>query len=70
MIRTRRGFPGAKPLAGTSPMFTVAEVANMLNVSTRTVRRWIDAKELDVHRLGHVIRISPADYHAFLERGR
>ena len=70
MTRTRHGSPGAKPTAVMSPMLTVAEVADRLNVSTRTVRRWIDAKELEIHRLGHVIRISPADYQAFLERGR
>lgn len=45
---------------------TVAEVAQMLGVSTRSVRRWIERGELVVHRLGGALRISDADLKAFL----
>jgi excisionase family DNA binding protein len=50
--------------------FTVAEVAERLNVSTRTVRRWIALGLLRVHRFGRTVRISEADLAAFLATHR
>jgi excisionase family DNA binding protein len=50
--------------------FTVANVAESLSVSTRTVRRWIDAGELIAHRFNGVLRICDADLQAFLARHR
>lgn len=46
--------------------FTIAEVAERLRVSTRTVRRWIRAGDLVVHRVGGIIRIAEGDLRAFL----
>ena len=46
--------------------FTLDEVADRLQVSTRTLRRWIAAGELKAHRLGGVVRISGEDLRAFL----
>jgi excisionase family DNA binding protein len=46
--------------------FTIAEVAEMLRVATRTVRRWIDDGKLVAHRLGRSVRIADSDLHAFL----
>jgi excisionase family DNA binding protein len=46
--------------------FTIAEVAERLNVATRTVRRWIKADDLVVHRVGGVVRIAEGDLRAFL----
>jgi excisionase family DNA binding protein len=46
--------------------FTIAEVSDRLQVSTRTVRRWIAAGELKAHKLGGVVRISDEDLRAFL----
>jgi excisionase family DNA binding protein len=63
-IRTRRDGPNRKRF------FTVANVAESLSVSTRTVRRWLDARELIAHRFNGVLRISDADLHAFLARHR
>jgi excisionase family DNA binding protein len=45
--------------------FTIAEVAERLRVSTRTVRRWI-AGDLVAHRFGGVVRIAETDLRAFL----
>jgi excisionase family DNA binding protein len=45
--------------------FTIAEVAERLRVSTRTVRRWIEAGDLVAYRFG-VVRIAEADLRAFL----
>jgi excisionase family DNA binding protein len=46
--------------------FTIAEVADCLVVSTRTVRRWIASGELPAHRIGGIVRISEADVLTFL----
>lgn len=46
--------------------FTIAETAEMLRVSTRSVRRWIVAGELVAHHLGRAVRIAECDLRAFL----
>jgi excisionase family DNA binding protein len=46
--------------------FTIAEVAQDLNVSERTVRRWIEDGKLVAHRIGGVVRIAETDLRAFL----
>ena len=46
--------------------FTIADVAARLDVCERTVRRWIKAGALPVHRIGGLVRISEADFVAFL----
>ncbi len=50
--------------------FTVEQVSETLAVSTRTVRRWIEVKELTAHHLGRAVRIKESDLEAFLERHR
>jgi excisionase family DNA binding protein len=49
-------------------MLSVRDVAEMLNVSTRTVHRLIDAKEFPAYRVGNVLRIYPQDVQQYLER--
>jgi excisionase family DNA binding protein len=46
--------------------FTIAEVAERLHVASRTVRRWIKADDLVVHRVGGVVRIAERDLRSFL----
>ena len=41
--------------------FTISDIANRLDVSSRTVRRWIDDRLLVSHRIRGVVRISEAD---------
>ena len=54
-----------------SRFFTIAEVAECLNVSTRTVRRWIKRGELIAYRPGGgVVRIAESDLRAFLAHYR
>ena len=50
--------------------FTITEVAERLGVCTRTVRRWISAGGLVVHRVGHVVRIAEGDLRDFLAAHR
>ena len=47
-------------------LLTIPDVAERLNVSTRTVRRRVDAGDLVVHRIGRVVRISEGDLRVFL----
>ena len=46
--------------------YTIAEVAELLAVTTRTIRRWIKAGDLVAHRMGGVVRIADDDLRAFL----
>ena len=52
------------------PLRTIIDVAKRFNVSPRTVRRWIDAGELEVYYLGRNIRISDDSADDFLETKR
>jgi excisionase family DNA binding protein len=47
--------------------YSIKELANILGVSTRTIRRWIKAGKLRAHRLGHV-RIAQDDLQDFIAR--
>jgi excisionase family DNA binding protein len=53
-----------KPL---TRFYTVSQVAALLAVSSRSVRRWIAAGELLAHKFGRQVRISEIDLRAFVE---
>ena len=50
--------------------YTIPDVAELLKVSTKTIRRWIDDGELAVHRFNRRIRISESDLSDFIRRRR
>jgi excisionase family DNA binding protein len=50
--------------------FTVGAVARQIDVSPRTVHRWIAQGKLAVHRIGRSVRISEADLKMFLAAHR
>jgi excisionase family DNA binding protein len=50
--------------------YTVAQVASLLAVSTRSVRRWIAEGDLRTHKFGRGVRISETDLRTFVEEGR
>jgi excisionase family DNA binding protein len=56
-----------QPLAS---FYTIGQVAEALGVSTRTIRRWIANGPLIAHRMNGVVRISEADFQAFLAAHR
>jgi excisionase family DNA binding protein len=58
------------PKALMPPVYTVLEVAELLKVSDKTVRRWIKAGDLIAHRLGHQLRLTEADVAAFIRQRR
>jgi excisionase family DNA binding protein len=45
---------------------SVNDIAEKLDVSTKTVRRWIESGELHVHRFGRRVRIADEDLAAFI----
>jgi len=49
---------------------TVAEVAEFIGVSQRTVRRWIKQKKLVAHYFGAAVRIAETDLKAFIVEHR
>jgi excisionase family DNA binding protein len=60
-----------KPVPSTKrPLRTVQGAAERLSVSTRTVRRLIDAGELPVIWIGRSTRIDENDLDALIERYR
>lgn len=52
------------------PMFTIEQVAELLQVSAKTVRRWIGDGKLVAHRFGRQWRISEDDLHTFIRLRR
>ncbi len=51
-------------------LLSIDSVAAELDVSTKTVRRWISTERLPTHRLGRQIRISEVDLLAFIAQSR
>ena len=47
-------------------LYTIKAVAESVNVSSRTVRRWIENGDLAVHRVDSVVRVADDDLRAFL----
>jgi excisionase family DNA binding protein len=53
-----------------SKFFTIAQIAECVGVSKRTVRRWIKEGLLVAHRINGLVRISDADFQGFLATHR
>lgn len=50
--------------------YTLTEIADRLQVSWRTVQRWVKRGELKAHKLGTEWRVSESDMGRFLEERR
>lgn len=67
----RRAAPPRPTTACRLPhLLGVNEVATLLQVSSKTVRRWIVRRELRTHRLGRQLRVAEEDLNAFLAQRR
>ena len=67
----RRWTDGRRHSGGGLPKYyTIKAVAEALDVSPRTIRRWIAKGDLIVHRVDGVVRIAEADLRAFLASHR
>jgi excisionase family DNA binding protein len=51
-------------------LLTIDQTAEHLQVSTKTLRRWIDAGDLVAHRIGRQLRISASDLQTFIQARR
>ena len=51
-------------------LFTIEQTAEHLQVSTKTIRRWIKNGDLIAHRIGRQLRISDADLKVFIRMRR
>ncbi|MDA1024298.1 MAG: helix-turn-helix domain-containing protein [Proteobacteria bacterium] len=60
--------PGARlnERAQNTPLLTIKDVSALCRVSEKTVRRWIDARELPAAQLGNQWRIRPLDLDQFV----
>ena len=54
----------------THKLLTLRSVAEQLDVSIKTVRRWVARGELPAFKMGHQWRIHPEDLERFLWRHR
>ena len=52
--------------SGLPKYYSVKAVAEALDVSPRTVRRWIENRDLIMHRVHGVVRIAEDDLRTFL----
>ena len=57
---------GRRQRGGLPKLHTIKAVAEALDVSSRTVRRWIENGDLPVHRVDSVVRVAEDDLRAFL----
>jgi len=51
---------------GVPKAYSIKTIAEALEVSPRTVRRWIATRKLIAHQIDGVVRITDADFRAFL----
>ena len=63
----RPGMPRPAPL---EPLLTIAQTAELLQVSAKTVRRRIAERSLVAHRIGGQWRIAPCDVADYLREAR
>jgi excisionase family DNA binding protein len=54
------------PQKALTKFYTIEQIAESMDVSPRTVRRWIANKLLVVHRIDGIVRVSDPDFAAFL----
>lgn len=50
--------------------WTPKQIAETLQVTPRTVQRWISSGALRAHHFGRSVRISDADFETFIANGR
>jgi excisionase family DNA binding protein len=56
--------------ASAPRLFSIADIAAFMTVSTKTVRRMVERGELPVHRIGHQLRVTESDLERFLAMNR
>jgi len=54
----------------STKFYMIEQIAECVDASTRTVRRWVEKGLLVAHRINGLVRISEADFQAFLATHR
>jgi excisionase family DNA binding protein len=54
----------------STKFYTIEQIADCVGASARSVRRWIEQGMLVAHRINGLVRISEADFQAFLATHR
>jgi excisionase family DNA binding protein len=57
---------GARLRDNEIEFYTIGQIADGLDVTSRTVWRWIKGRQLVAHRFGRVVRVARSDLLAFL----
>ena len=66
-------MPIARPPAGQRPferLLTIAEVAEILGVDVRHVRRLVHERRIPYIKWGHLLRFDPAEIRAWIDENR
>jgi len=58
------------PTPSVPRWWTPKQIAKTLQVTPRTVQRWITSGALPVHRFGRAVRIASKDFETFIANGR
>jgi len=66
----RGSVSASKKSSGTLKFFTINDVAEVLSLSPRSVRRLTADGRLPVHRFGGAVRIAEADLRAYIATHR
>lgn len=67
MTTERTSSARASARDGVTTLLNIKEAASILRVSEKTLRRWIDKRELPAARLGNQWRIRPRDLDLFIK---
>lgn len=51
-------------------MLSVMDIAEKLNVSVKTVQRWIDDGKITAYQFGRQFRVTEEDFEKFLEQSK
>ncbi len=60
----------SRPSSSSPKFYTIEQIADCVEASTRSVRRWIDEGLLVAHRINGLVRVSDQDFQAFLANHR
>lgn len=52
------------------PLLSVAEVAEVLDVSPNILRQWLSQRRLPIVKVGRLTKLRPADVEGFIARNR
>ena len=58
------------PATRHQPLLSVADIADRLKLSEKTIRRWIERGDLPAHHLGRAVRVSEDDLSLYLHKHR